>query len=236
MMDILIKGLNDWNITLSENQIQQFEDYYSLLTEWNGKMNLTSIVDYNEVQEKHFLDSLSIVKIIDMESIHTMLDLGSGAGFPGIPIKILCPWISVTLADSLNKRIKFLNTLINKLNLENIYTIHGRAEELSKKKQYRECYDLCVSRAVANLSTLSEYCLPFVRVYGNFIAYKAVNAQDEIIKASRAFSILGGELRERISFKLPYTDYERTLIRVEKIKKTPAKYPRKAGTPSREPL
>lgn len=229
-------SLQKWNITLSSQQKQQFLDYYQLLIEWNQKINLTSITEFEEVLEKHFLDSLSLASVIDLNRPLSVLDLGTGAGFPGIPLKIVFPDLALTLADSLNKRIRFLNTVIDALHLTGITAIHGRAEEMARQKNHREQYDLVVSRAVANLSTLSEYCLPFVKPDGFFISYKGGECEDEISQARHAIRLLGGKIEHATSFHLPDTDYGRTLIQIRKTRNTPKKYPRKAGTPSREPL
>ena len=199
-------------------------------------MNLTGITDYDEVNLKHFVDSLTIVRLSDMMKIETLIDVGTGAGFPGIPIKIVFPHIKVVLLDSLNKRLKFLNTVIDELNLESVETLHGRAEDHAKNMQYRERFDLCVSRAVANLSTLSEYCIPFVKNGGTFISYKSSTSDDEIEQSKKAVNILGGEIVKTDKFMLPGTDMGRSLVMIEKIKNTPGKYPRKAGVPGKEPL
>lgn len=223
-------------IQIDERQREQFDRYYELLIEWNSVMNLTGITDYDEVNLKHFTDSLSIVKAADMEKVSTMIDIGTGAGFPGIPIKIVFPHIEITLLDSLNKRLKFLNEVIEQLDLRNVTTLHGRAEDYAKKKEYRETFDLAVSRAVANLSTLSEYCLPFVKEGGSFISYKSGESDEEISNAGRAVKILGGKIGKIRKFCLPDSDISRTLLQIEKIKPTPGKYPRKAGIPAKEPL
>lgn len=233
---IFLKGLKKLNIDLSREQLQQFEDYYDLLIEWNKVMNLTAITEYEEVIKKHFVDSLSIVKALDMKEIETVIDIGTGAGFPGIPLKIVFPHLKVTLLDSLNKRIKFLDEVIRKLELENITAIHGRAEDYAKKKDYREQYDLCVSRAVANLSTLSEYCIPYVKERGMFVPYKSGEIDDELFASRNAVNILGGKIQDVIKFQLPGTDIGRSFVKIRKIKTTQKKYPRKAGLPTKEPL
>jgi 16S rRNA (guanine527-N7)-methyltransferase len=230
-----IESLAKLNITLNDTQIEQFIDYYELLIETNKVMNLTSITDFYEVIVKHFIDSLSITKVQNPFK-EKILDLGTGAGFPGIPVKIAFPDTKVVLMDSLKKRIGFLNDVIDKLNLNDITAIHGRAEDYGRDGQYREAFDICTSRAVARLSTLSEYCLPFVRVGGSFIAYKSGNIDEELREADKAISILGGSLVKVEEFELPGTDIKRTLIMIEKTHNTPSKYPRMAGKPSKEPL
>ncbi len=229
-------GLSELNIELSQDQIQQFLDYYELLVEWNKVMNLTAITEFDEVIEKHFLDSLCLVKNMNLSEKITMLDLGTGAGFPGIPLKIAFPQIEVVLMDSLNKRINFLNEVINKLGLKNITAVHGRAEEMARKKEYREVFDLVVSRAVANLSSLSEYCLPFVKKDGCFVSYKSAESDQETVDAKNAIFLLGGKLGNIVKYQVPGSDMGRALVKIEKVKQTPKAYPRKAGTPSKNPL
>ena len=236
MNQLLEIKLKELNIQINEIQPKQFDTFYSMLVEWNKVMNLTGITEYEEVIEKHFVDSLSIVNIFDLYEINTVIDVGTGAGFPGIPLKIAFPHLKITLLDSLNKRINFLDSVIDELKLDGIYTIHGRAEDFAKKDDYRERYDLCVSRAVANLSTLSEYCLPYIRVGGMFISYKSGDVDDEVLESKKAISILGGKLDNVVKFQLPGTDINRSFIKIEKIKNTGKKYPRKAGLPSKEPL
>lgn len=236
MNQLLEIKLKELNIQINEIQKKQFDTFYSMLVEWNKVMNLTGITEYEEVIEKHFVDSLSIVNIFDLSEVNTVIDVGTGAGFPGIPLKIAFPHLKITLLDSLNKRINFLDSVIDELKLDGIYTIHGRAEDFAKKDDYRERYDLCVSRAVANLSTLSEYCLPYIRVGGMFIPYKSGDVDDEVLESKKAISILGGKLDNVVKFQLPGTDINRSFIKIEKIKNTGKKYPRKAGLPSKEPL
>lgn len=236
-MDQLFKSkLDALDIELTEKQYEQFDQYFKLLVEWNKVMNLTGITEYDEVNEKHFVDSLSIVKAIDIKNVDKVIDIGTGAGFPGIPLKIAFPHLKVTLLDSLNKRIKFLNEVISELGLEEIETIHGRAEDFARQEKYREQYDLCVSRAVANLSTLSEYCMPYVKVGGYFIPYKSGEIKDEVIEAKTAVKVLGGTQKDLIIFKLPDTDINRSFVKIEKIKNTGKKFPRKAGLPSKDPI
>lgn len=236
MNNVLTEKVKELSIVLNDKQIQQFEQYYNILVEWNKVMNLTAITEYEEVVEKHFLDSLTIVNAIQMEKIETLIDVGTGAGFPGIPLKIAFPHLKVMLLDSLNKRIKFLNEVIDLLELNDIKAIHGRAEDYEKQIEYREQYDICVSRAVANLATLSEYCLPYVKVDGLFVPYKSGEIDEELKSSEKAVSILGGKVEEVVKFQLPGTDIGRSFVKIHKIKETKKKYPRKAGMPTKEPL
>lgn len=231
-----IKDAGKLGISLTDFQIQQFLTYYEMLVEWNQVMNLTAITDYEEVMKKHFIDSISLIKAYDVSQRKSVLDVGTGAGFPGLALKIAYPNLYVTLLDSLNKRIHFLDSVIEKLKITNIETIHGRAEDFAKPGKMRERFDLCVSRAVANLSTLSEYCLPFVKVGGKFISYKSEKVAEEMEAAGKAISLLGGKLNKQVDFKLPDSDIYRNLIVIDKVKETPKKFPRKAGYPSKEPL
>lgn len=229
-------GLQQLHIALSEKQMEQFLQYYELLVEKNKVMNLTAITEFDEVVEKHFLDSVSLTKQLDLHQPLKVLDLGTGAGFPGIPLKIVFPELEITLMDSLNKRVLFLQDVISSLQLENIEAVHGRAEEAARNKKYREGFDLCVSRAVANISTLSEYCLPFVKVGGSFISYKSSTIEDELEEGKKGIVILGGKVKDVYKFTLPESELQRSFVIIEKEKKTPKAYPRKAGTPSKEPL
>ncbi len=301
---IFLKGLKKLNIDLSREQLQQFEDYYDLLIEWNKVMNLTAITEYEEVITKHFLDSLSIIKFfnvseerlvsegrldlkekLDSNEISDLkyslvtkeptdskevfvsretsaankvfasneasvsretlkkyffgkkiIDLGTGAGFPGIPLKIVFPECEMVLMDSLNKRVSFLDEVIRRLKLDNVKAIHGRAEEMGRKDEFREQYDYCVSRAVARLTTLSEYCIPFIKKQGYFISYKSGNVDEEFAEAEYAIKQLGAKCERKITFKLPDTDMERSLIVIKKHIETPKKYPRAGGKPSNSPL
>lgn len=272
----------DFSIELTDHQLEQFQQYYELLIEWNEKMNLTSITEFDDVLKKHFLDSLSLVKadqvdLIGMicekdspasKDLHKklrLLDIGTGAGFPAIPLKIGFPDLSVTMLDSLNKRIRFLDEVIAQLDLQDIAALHGRAEDYAGKSSKsdkedrsnlfdssdktdpsdqkdlshmccRENFDIVVSRAVANLATLSEYCLPYVKEGGIFVAYKSEELVQEQKNAEHAISILGGKIEEVIQFTLPYTEFHRSLCVIRKVRPTPKKYPRKAGTPAKEPL
>ena len=230
------KDLKELGVTLSEKQIEQFLTYYEMLVEWNEMMNLTAITEYEEVMKKHFVDSLSLIKAFDVSQNKTVIDVGTGAGFPGLALKIAYPNLKVTLLDSLNKRIQFLDAVISKLGLTDVETIHGRAEDFAKPDKLREKFDLCVSRAVANLSTLSEYCLPFVKVGGQFISYKSEKITEEMEAAGKAISILGGKISGQVEFQLPDSDIYRNLFMINKVKETPKKFPRKAGLPSKEPI
>lgn len=223
-------------IILDEKQKSQFQKYYELLIEWNKVMNLTGITEYDEVNEKHFVDSLAIVKALDIHKVENVIDIGTGAGFPGIPLKIVFPHLKITLLDSLQKRINFLNEVIRVLELDGVETLHGRAEDYARRAEYREKYDLCVSRAVSNLSTLSEYCIPYVKVGGIFVSYKSGSVDEELEKSSNAIKTLGGKLKKVDKFQLPDTDISRAFVCVEKVKNTSRKYPRKAGMPGKEPL
>ena len=182
------------------------------------------------------MDSLSIIKAIDLNDVDNLIDIGTGAGFPGIPLKIAFPHLKVVLLDSLNKRIKFLNTVIEELGLDNIETIHGRAEDFAKQAEYREQFDLCVSRAVANLSTLSEYCMPYIHTGGMFIPYKSGEIEEEVTGAKKAVHVLGGKIEEVVKFQLPGTEIGRSFVKIKKYQNTPKKYPRKAGLPAKEPI
>lgn len=233
------KDLSELRITLSDAQIEQFIAYYEMLIEKNQVVNLTAITDFDEVLKKHFVDSLSLVKACDLSHSDkeiSLIDIGTGAGFPGLPLKIAFPNLKITLMDSLNKRVDFLKELIGTLELGGIDAIHGRAEDFAKPDQLREKYDLCVSRAVANLATLSEYCLPYVKVGGKFISYKSEKVTEELKEAESAINILGGKIEEQVAFTLPDSDMYRNLVVIEKMSKTPQKYPRKAGMASKKPL
>lgn len=236
MSEMLKNRMDRLQIETNENMLEQFDLFYHLLVEWNKVMNLTGITEYEEVVEKHFADSLSLARFLDLNKIHTVIDVGTGAGFPGIPLKIAFPHLKVVLLDSLNKRINFLNEVIAKLDLKEIHTIHGRAEEYARKPEYREQFDLCVSRAVANLSVLSEYCIPYIRVGGIFIPYKSGEIDEEVAASRKAVDILGGQINHVEKFQLPDTDIHRSFVFINKIKNTQKKYPRKAGTPAKEPL
>ncbi|MBS6202913.1 MAG: 16S rRNA (guanine(527)-N(7))-methyltransferase RsmG [Firmicutes bacterium] len=232
------KYLEQFQITLNDKQKEQFLKYYELLVEWNGFMNLTAITEFDDVMKKHFADSLSIVKAFSKIRTEKLkvIDIGTGAGFPGIPLKIVFPQIELTLLDSLQKRLKFLQEVIDQLELGEVELIHGRAEDFCKPSMKREQYDLCVSRAVANLATLSELCLPYVKVGGKFIPYKSEKAEEEVREAQKAITLLGGEVKGQIGFELPESNIGRTLVVIEKKNITPKKFPRKAGMPAKEPI
>ena len=240
--DTFKKDLKELNIEISDRQIEAFDEYFRLLVEGNEVMNLTAITDYDEVLLKHYIDSLAINKAIDDESNWNLnnkikvMDIGTGAGFPGIPLKIIYDNLDIVLLDSMNKKVKFLNEVTDKLKLSNIKAIHGRAEDFAKDLSYRQSFDLCVSRAVSNLATLSEYCLPYVKVGGAFISYKSGEIDIELKDSERAIKMLGGKILKVEKMTLPGSDIERSFVVIEKVKNTSTIYPRKAGLPSKDPL
>ena len=233
-LNLIKKDLEQFHINLDDRQSEQFLQYYYLLKEWNSFMNLTAIIEFNEVLKKHFVDSVSLINAVPdlQEKSYSLIDVGTGAGFPGVPLKIVFPDLKITLLDSLNKRVQFLNEVVHILNLQDITVIHGSA----KPGKLRESFDLCVSRAVANLTTLSEYCLPFVKKGGYFISYKSEKITEEFHDAKQAIEILGGKYERQVEFKLPDSDIYRNLFVIKKESDTPSKFPRKAGLPSKDPI
>lgn len=238
MTDIgtLRRGIEKLNIELNVDQMNSFILYKELLKEWNEKINITSITDDIEIDIKHFLDSLTPAVTNMFDGNKKIIDVGTGGGFPGLPLKIYNKELDVTLLDSLNKRIIFLNEVVKSLELKRINAIHGRAEELGRKEEYREQYDICISRAVASLDTLSEYCMPFVKKGGYFISMKGPDVDEEIIQSEKGIKILGGKVVDKKVFTLPESDINHSLIIIEKIKETPTKYPRAGGKPKKDPL
>ena len=232
---LLYESCKKINIELSEKQTKQFMTYKDMLLEWNEKMNLTAITDEREIILKHFVDCAILCGAADMGG-KRVIDVGTGAGFPGVPAKIICPDMQITLLDSLNKRITFLNELVSKLSLEGVQCVHMRAEDGGSDKSLRETYDLCISRAVANLAVLSEYCLPFVKIGGYFISMKGPDVSEELKEAEKAIRVLGGEVTEVKAAAIPDTDINHSLIIIKKVRPTPPKYPRKAGKAKKEPI
>ena len=233
--EYIIEQFGKNGLTIGEEKAQQLCRYFSMIVEKNKVMNLTTITEFRDVVDKHFIDSSILLKYVNLED-KSVIDVGTGAGFPGIPLKILCPGIRLTLLDSLRKRIDFLNEVIAELNMDGVETIHARAEELANKSEYREKFDAAVSRAVSNLSTLSEYCLPFVRVDGDFYSYKGQKARQEVDEAKKAITVLGGKIINEFNINLVDTDYDRTIIDIHKISETPKKYPRSGNKPSSNPI
>lgn len=235
-IDVLSKGVKELNIELTEDQKSKFSLYKDLLSEWNQKINITAITEDDEVDIKHFLDSLTSMVTGLFDGKKSIIDIGTGGGFPGLPLKIINEDLEISLLDSLNKRIIFLDEVIAQLELKNIIAIHGRAEELGLKPEYREKYDICISRAVASLSILSEYCIPFVKVGGYFISMKGPEVDEEIEESKKAINLLGGKVVDKKIIKIPQSDIVHSLIIIEKIKHTPTKYPRGGGKPRKNPL
>lgn len=235
-VETLVSGAKELKIDLSDRDIERFQEYKRLLQEWNTKINITAITDDIEIDIKHFLDSITSFTTGKLDGKKRVIDVGTGGGFPGIPLKIINEELEITLLDSLNKRIKFLKEVISSLELKGIEAIHGRAEELGRDKEYRETYDICMSRAVASLDTLCEYCMPFVKPGGYFISMKGSDIDGELEEAKNAINKLGGKLVEKKIIKIPESDIEHSLLIIEKISKTPTKYPRAGGKPRKNPL
>lgn len=232
-----VEQITEGQVLLTDAQLAQFEQYYDRLIEKNKVMNLTAITEREDVILKHFIDSLALARYVKLwEKEYKIIDVGTGAGFPGIPLKISFPNLQVTLFDSLNKRIKFLQEMIDTLKLKEITAVHGRAEEGARDKNMREKYDFAVSRAVANMAVLSEYCIPFVKVGGYFIPYKTGTVEEEITQGKKAIQILGGKIEKIEKLMLPDSDISRSFVFIKKEKQTPKAYPRKAGTASKQPL
>ena len=232
----LISFLEENNYKIKDEQIQQFDKYYEALVETNKVMNLTSITEFDEVIDKHFIDSVAVISFTDFNNIDSFIDVGTGAGFPGIPLKILFPDIKAVLIDSLGKRIDFLHGIKESLGLEDIELIHTRSEDIAHEEEYRENFDLCVSRAVASLNVLSEYCLPFVKVGGGFIPYKSENCEEELKESENSLNILGGTVIQVKDMVIGVENATRRFPIIKKVSPSPEKYPRKAGKPSKKPL
>ena len=234
--ELLIEGAAILGLNLSDEQVNQLLRYKELLLEWNQKLNLTAITDHKEIITKHFLDCLTINQAIKIDNVKSLVDIGTGAGFPGLVIKIAYPHIDITLVDSLNKRLNFLNEVIKDLKLEKVRCVHSRAEDLGKREEYREVFDMCASRAVANLAVLSEYTLPFVKQGGYLIALKGQKLNEELEQGEKAIHILGGKLEEIVDVQVPFTDLNHRIAKILKVKTTGRQYPRKAGEPTKNPL
>jgi len=234
--DILSSGAAELGIVLDGRQLDALDAFTRLLLEWNAKFNLTRVTDPAEIAVKHYLDSLSLLPVVQIKPGSAVIDVGAGAGFPGVPLKIARPDLRMTMLDSVGKKLAFLEAVVRELHLTDVELIHSRAEDLGRAKSYREQFDLAVSRAVARLNVLAELCMPFCRVSGRFVAHKGPEADEEINEAGKAIGVLGGELEAVHRFALPHTDMRRTLVVVGKSRPTPASYPRKAGVPERNPL
>jgi len=234
--DILNEACNNEGIEFNEEKYSKFIKYKEMIKEWNEKINLTAIVEDDEIIKKHFIDSIKVFKFEKLKNGRKVIDIGTGGGFPGIPMKIVNPSTEVVLLDSLNKRINFLNEVIKDLELNNIRTIHGRAEDFARESRYREKFDVATSRAVANLTVLSEFCLPYVKVGGYFVAMKGPAIEEEMKDAKNAIKILGGQVEKIIEVDIEGSDLNHNLVVIKKIKETPSKYPRKAGMVTKNPL
>lgn len=234
--DILAKGLCDLGIDVNDKMLDNLKVYRDMLADWNQHMNLTGIVEEKEVYIKHFLDSISAVKNGYIKNGMSLIDVGTGAGFPGLPLRICLENLEVTLLDSLNKRINFLQEVSKSVGIDNIEYIHGRAEDFGKSEEYREKYDVATARAVAGLPVLMEFCIPFIKVGGHFVCLKGPNANLELGESKAAMEVLGVEFIEKIDVKLPESDLNHNILVFKKVKNTPEKYPRKAGKPSKNPI
>lgn len=232
----LMEGTKEIPVELTDDQFNKFLNFKELIKEWNEKIDITTIIEDEDMDIKHFLDSLSLVPTGLFDSEKKILDMGTGGGFPGVPLKIYNEDLDITLMDSLNKRIVFLQDVIDKLGFNKIQAIHGRAEELGRQKNHREAYDICVSRAVASMETLVEYCLPFVKPSGYFIAMKGPSPHEEVKRAEKGIKTLGGELVDYYNVKIPKSDIEHSIVIIKKLKNTPKKYPRGGGKPRKNPL
>ncbi len=236
LREMLREGCKQLDIEVREEQIDQLLIYKDLLLEWNEKMNLTAIKDEKEVIIKHYLDSITCLKVKELKNEGKLIDVGTGAGFPGIPLKVFLPKIELNLLDALNKRLTFLKEVCSQLQLDNVQFTHGRAEDFGQNKNHREQYEFVVARAVASLNVLAEYCLPFVKVNGYFICQKGPLLTDELKMADKAIKVLGGEVVEQMDIQLPFSEINHRIVVIKKIKQTPTKYPRKAGTPAKNPI
>ena len=232
--EYIINRMKEAGYQLSEDQAAQFLGYYDMMIEKNRVMNLTRITEFKEAVDKHFVDSLMLSRVLDVSRIHKLIDIGTGGGFPGIPLKIMYPHMSVVMLDSVGKKIDFVNEVIEKLDLKDVCALHVRAEDMARDRKHREKYDVCVSRAVANMTVLTEYCLPFVRVGGFFVAYKGDDRPEELAAAEKAVKVLGGKPMEFDRFSL--FGMGRCLVKIRKDRKTPMQYPRKAGMPAKAPI
>ena len=235
-IETLQNAFSELGISNDYTVLNKFRQYMEMILEWNEKINLTAITEEEEFIKKHYIDSVICYSFPELKKAKTIIDVGTGGGFPGIPLALLFPEKQFILMDSLQKRLKVIDDLACKLEIKNVKTLHGRAEDLAHAKEHREAYALCVSRAVANLSTLSEYCIPFIKKGGSFLAYKGIKAEEEIKEAQSAIVLLGGKFLREEQVPLSEYDLDHHIIVIEKIGGTPAKYPRKAGTPSKEPL
>ena len=234
--DIMKQAANDVDMELSEKQYDQFIKYMKLVQEWNQKINLTAITEDEEFIKKHFIDCIKAFKSNELKSASSLIDVGTGAGFPGIPIAIMRPDLSVTLLDSLNKRINFLNIVVNALGLTNVKTIHSRAEDGARIKELRENFDIATSRAVANMTVLAEFCIPYIKVGGHFVALKGPAIEEELANSKNALGVLGGKLKDVIEVEIEGTDVKHNIVIVDKVKECPSSYPRKAGIVTKKPL